>query len=196
MPIHVPGVRGRGHRSKKPTKRKAVAVLQLTAMVDMFTVLTVFLLQNYATTGEIINIPKEVKLPNASAVKTLKPSNVVVVSRESIMMNNTVVAPFRTVHEQEDWMINPLKEMIELAIREGESQMQTLTNRISKAVTEAKNGGAKEEGVPEFRKMTIQADKDVDFLTIKKVMYTLTESGVFEINFAVIKRPDKPMASN
>lgn len=196
MPIHIPGIRGRKNKSKKPRKRSAVAVLQLTAMVDMFTVLTVFLLQNYATTGEIINIPKEVKLPDASAVKTLKPSNVVVVSRESIMLNNTVVAPFRTVREQEDWMINPLKEMIELAIREGEGQTQSLTNRISKAVTEAKNGGAKPEGVPEFRKMTIQADKDVDFLTIKKVMYTLTESGIFEINFAVIKRPDKPMAVN
>jgi biopolymer transport protein ExbD len=36
-------------------------------------------------------------------------------------------------------------------------------------------------------KMTLQADKDIDFLSIKKVLYTLTEAGVQEINFAVIK---------
>lgn len=51
MPIHVPGHRNRSGRQKKPVKRNAVAVLSLTAMVDMFTVLTVFLLQNYASTG-------------------------------------------------------------------------------------------------------------------------------------------------
>jgi biopolymer transport protein ExbD len=40
-------------------------------------------------------------------------------------------------------------------------------------------------------KITIQADKSVDFLTVKKVMYTVTEAGIAEINFAVIKLPDE-----
>ena len=38
--------------------------------------------------------------------------------------------------------------------------------------------------------MTIQADKAIDFLTLKKIMYTVTEAGVFEINFAVLKREE------
>ncbi len=196
MPIHVPGRRGRGHRSKKPVKRKAVAVLQLTAMVDMFTVLTVFLLQNYASTGEVINIPKGVHLPNAATVKILKPSNVVVVSREAITFNNVAIATYGPVHDQEDWMINPLKDQVEKMIKDGESAQQTLGNRITKAVTDAKTAGTpKEADIATYRKITIQADKDVDFLTVKKVMYTVTESGVYEINFAVIKRPDKPVAN-
>jgi len=42
--IYTPGLRSRRGRAKG-SKRDAVAVLQLTAMVDLFTVLVVFLLQ-------------------------------------------------------------------------------------------------------------------------------------------------------
>jgi biopolymer transport protein ExbD len=38
--------------------------------------------------------------------------------------------------------------------------------------------------------MTIQADQKIDFLTLKKVMYTATEAGIVQINFAVLKLPD------
>ena len=45
MPIFTPGKRDRSNRKVGATQRSAVAVLSLTAMVDMFTVLAVFLLQ-------------------------------------------------------------------------------------------------------------------------------------------------------
>jgi len=193
MPIYTPGRRNRHNKSKKGRKRSIVAVLQLTAMVDMFTVLTVFLLQNYATTGEVISIPKEVKLPNAAAVKEIRPSTVVVISKENIMLNNQVLMSFTKVKEQEDWMIQPLKENLEKLIEEGEKQKLSLGNQVRKAVNNAKTdsaAGAAKEEVDQFRKINIQADKEVDFLTVKKVMYTVTEAGMFEINFAVIKKPE------
>lgn len=199
MAIHIPGRRNRHNKRKKGAKRSIVAVLQLTAMVDMFTVLTVFLLQNYATTGEVIFIPKEVKLPNAAAVKELHPSNVVVVSNENIMLNNQVLVPFTKVKEQEDWMINELKESIEKLIAEGEKQKLTLGNQIKQAVSNTKTADGKPvaaEEVDPFRKITIQADKEVDFLTVKKVMFTVTEAGIFEINFAVIRKAGQQAAAN
>lgn len=194
MPIHVPGHRNRSGRAKKAKKRNAVAVLSLTAMVDMFTVLTVFLLQNYATTGEVIFIPKEVKLPQAHTVKELKPSNVVVISSDRIMVNNDQVAEFQAVKEQQDWDIPALKDRVVALIEEGKKEESTLGSRVRKAMTDSKEPGAAEEEedqVPQYMKITIQADKSVDFLTVKKVMYTVTEAGIAEINFAVIKLPDE-----
>ena len=94
MPIKVPGHRDR-HGRMGGGKRSAVAVLQVTAMVDMFTVLAVFLLQNYNTTGQVIQLNDEVELPQAEAVKQLKPSNVVVISEEDIKLNNEVVADYQ-----------------------------------------------------------------------------------------------------
>ncbi|MCB0349885.1 MAG: adventurous gliding motility protein S, partial [Bdellovibrionales bacterium] len=119
MPIHVPGKRDR-HGKMSSGKRSAVAVLSLTAMVDLFTVLVVFLLQNYATTGEILDIPEGVKLPDASEVRELKPANVIIVSNKEIKLNNDTVATYAEVKAQQDWDIVTLKTKIEEAIRLGD----------------------------------------------------------------------------
>lgn len=196
MPIFVPGKRGRDGRQKGSGKRTAVAVLQLTAMVDMFTVLAVFLLQNYATTGEVLYISEEVSLPDAAAVKELKPSNVVVVSSESVSFNSEKLVDFDSVKEQEDWMVEPLRQRLTQFIEEQEKEKKTLGKRIKKAVKEArKDEPPEEEEIDEFRRITIQADRKIDFLSVKKVMYTVTEAGIYEINFAVIKREDKEAAN-
>ena len=70
MAIYAPGKRGRNGK-KGAVKRSTVVMLSLTAMVDMFTVLAVFLLQNYRV--EEIQLKKSVPLPEATAVKKLKP---------------------------------------------------------------------------------------------------------------------------
>lgn len=188
MPIHVPGKRDRRGRIKS-AKRSVVAVLSLTAMVDLFTVLVVFLLQNYATTGEILEIPEGVSLPQAVEVKNLKPANVVIVSREEVRLNNNKVIDFATVKAQQDWMVEPLRAQVEDLIRKGEEEKKDITNRLKQAVGRIKENEPLD--LDSFRKMTIQADQGVDFLTLKKVMYTVTEGGVYEINFAVLKKVTK-----
>ena len=187
MAIHVPGKRARrGHAA--PQKRSAVAVLQLTAMVDMFTVLVVFLLQNYATTDQILPMPEAVELPKAASVKELAPSNVVVVTDREIMVNTVRVASFTQVKESKDWLIVEVEKAVKGLIEEGEKEKERLGSQIQQAVTEARDGEAPEDLVDEFRKITIQADSRVDFLTVKKIMYSVTEAGIYEINFAVMKK--------
>ncbi len=79
-----------------------------------------------------------------------------------------------------------------MVIHKGESEKRDLTNQLRSAVEKIKIGDkSPEDEIDSFRKITIQADKKIDFLTLKKVMYTATESGIVEINFAVLKTPDK-----
>jgi biopolymer transport protein ExbD len=191
MPIKIPGKRNRsGHTVS--AKRNAVAVLQLTAMVDMFTVLVVFLLQNWATTNQILPIEENVALPDAASVKELKPSNVVVVSLAGgVRVNNTQIATLDQVRAAEDWIVPGLKENIQKLIEEGTKKKNTLGEQLRQAMTETRGTDKKTEEVDDFLKITIQADKELDFLTVKKVMYTATDAGIAEINFAVIKRPDQ-----
>ena len=194
MPIHVPGKRNRHHKMTSG-KRSAVVALNMTAMVDMFTVLCVFLLQNYATTNQVLPMPEKVDLPAAHEVKELKPSNVVVISDDGIVLNNIKVADLRAVKEQEDWTIKTLQETLQKNIEDGEAKKRSLGNQLRDAVNEAKQI-QKPADTDEFRKLTIQSDKKIDFLTIKKVMFTVTEAGVAEINFAVMKKavdPSKPL---
>lgn len=195
MPIYAPGVRDRNNKRKGGGKRNLVAILSLTAMVDMFTVLVVFLLQNYDNSVEIIPIPKEVQLPQASAVKELKPSHVVTVSSLGISLDTQMVAPFQAVREQEDWMIPGLYNAFKAVLsEERETAKKSLKNQFEKAVKEAKRPESAQEESPDPSKVTLQAHKEIDFLSIKKILFTLTEAGASEINFAVIQaeKPTQP----
>ncbi len=186
MAIYAPGHRDRHNRPKRKGARSAIAILSLTAMVDMFTVLAVFLLQNYNTTGEVIELSDEVKLPMAKAVKELKPAHVIVVSKKEIVLDKEFSVPFETVKAQDDWNIEPLKARLAQKFAEALEKKNAGMGQIKQAVDQTKPD-AQAEDPNDYRRITVQADKAIDFLTIKKVMFTLYEAGAAEINFAVMK---------
>ncbi len=196
MAIQKPGERHRYHNilRRRKGRRDVTVILSLTAMVDMFTVLVIFLLQNYNTTGEILYIPKEVTLPKASTVKELKPAFVVTISNKEILLDKNTVATFEDVRATEDWMIKNLYDQLQAALQRSQAENQAkLQNKIRDAVDTTR--GLKDEDPNAWKKVTIQADKGVDFLTVKKVMYTVTEAGAGEINFAVTKAAQEPNAN-
>ncbi len=185
MAIHIPGIRDR-HNKVAGAKRTAVATLSLTAMVDMFTVLTIFLLQNYNTTGQVIEIPKEMEMPQASRTKELKPAAIVMVTEDTIMIDGKRIANTIQVKEQRSWMINNLYTNMALLFQEEEKiARQELRSQLRNVIRSTEKQKAFD--IQNYRRVTLQADKRIDFLTIKKIMYTLTEAGAAEINFAVIQ---------
>ncbi len=195
MAIYTPGKRNRRNQITGG-KRNTVVMLSLTAMVDMFTVLTIFLLQNFKV--DAIKLKQNVPLPEASAIKKLKPSHVVVVTQDKIYVDETAIADFRTVKEQQDWMIPALKEGLALKIKESkEKQESTLKEQLKSTISQGKKMTPEEIAEEESEKrkdwgrVTVQADKEIDFLTIKKVLYTATEAGATIINFAVSQK-EKP----
>lgn len=184
MAIYAPGIR-KG-RQLVNTKRNVVAVLQLTAMVDMFTVLVVFLLQNYASTDQILPISEKIKLPEATQVRELKPSYVVTYSDGDIILNSKNLGSLNEQTSKTDWVFPPLKEAVEQLIeRANEGAISDfLTSQLRRF-----SGDKEDEELVKktpFR-VTIQADEEDDFLAVKKIMFTLTEAGIKEMNFAVIK---------
>ncbi len=187
MPIYIPGKRDRRHKNRLViAKRSVIMGLSLTSMVDMFTILVVFLLQNYSSTGEILNIPKDVHLPKASEVKELKPAHVVTLTTENVILDKDTVADIKEVKGSKDWMIPQLRVRLVQAMQQDEINFK---KSLAETVKSALPSGKKDIPAAEsMRKITVQADKDMDFLTIKKVMFTVTEAGAAEINFAVMKK--------
>ena len=188
MPIYRPGQRFRYHNilKRKSSKRTVTAILSLTAMVDMFTVLAIFLLQNYSATGEILYIPKEVTLPKASEVLELKPSLVITVSSKEVLIDRTPVATFAEVQASTDWVIPNLRDQARLRLEEARvAQEAKLQNKLNSVVN--KTLGNAVEDPSAWKKVTIQADKSIDYLTLKKIIYSVYEAGGGPINFAVAK---------
>lgn len=197
MAIYKPGERHRYHKilSQRKSKRGVTAVLSLTAMVDMFTVLVIFLLQNYSATGEILYIPKEVILPKANRVNELKPSVVVTISSKEVLIDRTSVATFDEVKKSVEWTIPALRDQVRVILEKAKADQEAkLQNKVRNVVD--KTLGKEEEDPNAWRKVTLQADKNIDYLTMKKVMYSIYEAGGGPINFAVSKDADnKDMAT-
>lgn len=188
MAIYAPGKKFRNHNllSRKGGKRDVVATLSLTAMVDMFTVLAIFLLQNYNTEGLIVNIPKDIQLPKAQVIKELKPAIVITVSNHELKVDDLTVTTFDQVKQQKDWMIQPL--FVETQKSLEKSKLKNQKSTVLTNVRTALRPDLPEADDGAWKKITVQADKEIDFLTVKKILYTLTEAGAGEINFAVMKR--------
>jgi biopolymer transport protein ExbD len=188
MAIFVPGLRDRHNRPLSGKgARNIVAMLSLTAMVDMFTVLAVFLLQNYQTTGDVIELSDEVVLPKAAKVRELKPATVVVISKGKILVDKLQVATIDEVKAIEEVTVLPnLQARVQDAFRILEERNRVAgLSQIRQAVSQ---GRGEQPARPEdFRRVTVQADRVIDAGTVKKVMYTLTEAGASEINFAVLR---------
>ena len=196
MAIYTPGKRDRRNRMAGAGKRNLMVALSLTAMVDMFTVLAVFLLQNFKV--DAIKLKQNVPLPKASAIKKLEPATVVVITQEKIFLEDKAMADFIVVKEQPNWIIEALKEGLSKKLAEKKEEAQSgLKAQLKEALNNSKDQNKTPEEIEaekkdkrrEWGRVTVQADKDVDFLTVKKVLYTITEAGATLINFAVTQKP-------
>src|SRR3954462_11504555 len=103
MPIKAPGPRlghsvpfkhlgGKGHG-----KKGVYASLNLTAMVDMMTMLVVFLLSTFSASGEILMSQKGVELPTARNDKDLERAPIITVTADTIAFKGEPVADPRTI---------------------------------------------------------------------------------------------------
>lgn len=182
MPIHIPGYRSKSFHVGN--KNEIKGTLSLTPLIDLFVVLATFLLQQFLQNGQAVELKDNVTLPQASMVKALKPSLVVILSKEKIAVNTTKVAVLADLKNQKQWVFPPLLVALkkEIALAKIKKSEENNAENNAENIT---------ENITENIKVTIQADKDMDFLSIKKIMYTITESGLSEMSFAVIKKINK-----
>lgn len=72
-------------------KRSIVADLLLTALIDAFSILVIFLLMSFSSDGELLNITKGQELPKASRADTLERNPVVKLEENKIFVESKEV---------------------------------------------------------------------------------------------------------
>jgi len=179
MPIHVPGPRlfssipfqhlgGKGSQGKKSVN----AALNLTALVDMMTMLVVFLLMTFSASGEILMAQKGLVLPDAAQKEELKRAPIVTITADVITFNGEPMSDPRTIaaDQSTEWKIVELFERL----------------RAEKGSLEASSN---DQAKTELRGLLIlQADKTVDAKVLNRVMKTCYAAEYPNIMFAVNQR--------
>src|ERR1043166_4860216 len=78
-------------QKKAKARRMMIAGLTLTSMVDMFSLLVIFLLQTFSTSPELVMVTKDVVLPAAVTGRELEDSPVLAISAEEVYLDQKLV---------------------------------------------------------------------------------------------------------
>jgi biopolymer transport protein ExbD len=156
--------RVRKSRSKKEIKSVKP---QMTSLIDLMTVIIIFLLQSFSTEGQIISVSNDLSLPKSSAKKTPELNVNIIVTNKYIMAENEKLVSVDEVLANDDLVVPQLSEWL--------GQRRELTEKIARYSTQTTFKG----------NVTIQGDKRIHFRLLKKIMYTCGQQGFNNFALAV-----------
>jgi biopolymer transport protein ExbD len=141
--------------------------MNLTSLMDVFTILVFFLLVNSAST-EVLETPKQLTLPASVVEEKPRETVVIFVSANEVTVQGESVVLVADILATAGQNIGPI----------GERLAEVNENII----------GLSTKTVAESREVTILADKTVPFSVVKKVMSTCTSQGYERISLAVLQK--------
>lgn len=148
------------------------ANLNITSLMDVLTIVLVFLLKNFESEGNLLTMADNLKLPNSASKKTVKEIMLtVVVDNEGILVDNIPVVKTAEVIAQDSLKVGPMAILLE-----------------EKREEEKKALMARGEDATESGKVIVQIDKNIPYDVMYKVMATCGASGYGNIAFAVMQR--------
>jgi biopolymer transport protein ExbD len=143
--------------------------LNLAPMVDMFSILVIYLIMNFSSSGEVFFISKQVSMPKASKGIPMQSYPLISIIGDKISFDaENIEGSALYVEELNDQKV---------------PQLRNVLKKIKSIEVEI--GGEKN-----FKgQVNLQADQETSVENVKKVMRVLIEEGWTGINFLVI--PDK-----
>ena len=147
--------------------KRAMPKLNLTSLMDVFTILVFFLLVNSATT-EVLQQPKQITLPDSVVEAKPRETVVIFIGTEEVLVQGKVVARVPDIEAFDGERIEPVS--VRLAELAG-----TVIGISTRTVAES-------------QEVTVLADKSVPFNVIRKIMATCTGEGYTKVSLAVMQK--------
>lgn len=132
--------------------------LNVTALVDMMTVLVIFLLMQFSTTGEMLFISKNLKMASAEHGREVTRVPILSLDRSGdLYFEGMIIAShLRSPAMNENWEIPALTEKLK-------------KNAVGNSI----------------KIVNVQIDKNVDYSVLKRVLHTCEVAGFGKIRLAV-----------
>lgn len=147
--------------------RLKIGKMNLTSLMDVFTILVFFLLVNSGSV-EILDAPKEVTLPESRVESKPRETVVIFISPDEVLVQGKLVALVEDIVSGEQGAVDPIHARL-AELKENIIGASTLTVAAS-------------------REVTILADKSVPFMVVKTVMSTCTSQGYENVSLAVTQK--------
>ena len=155
--------------------RLKISKMNLTSLMDVFTILVFFLLINSGSV-EVLDSPKELSLPESRVETKPRETVVIFISPTEVLVQGQLVALVDEIIEDKTSVLNPI------AARLAELKENVIgTNTLAVATSQ---------------EVTILADKSVPFMVVKTIMTTCTSEGFENVSLAVTQKAGAQVASN
>lgn len=146
----------------KGLEKNGVFRPQLTSLVDIMVILLFFLIQSFSIEGNLVTPSSDLELPLSSAKNAPQPFCSVHITKNNVLVDDMIVTTNDKIAESKDFMIPGLFKLM----------------KIQKA---------KSKDSLSAKKLLVQADKEIPFAIVKKVMYTCSKAGFEDFKVLVIQ---------
>ena len=147
--------------------RPRVPKMNLTSLMDVFTILVFFLLVNSGSV-EVVEAPKDVVLPESVVQSKPKETVVISVSPDEVLVQGRLAGTVEEILGGDEGTIQNLRAHL-AELKENVIGTSTATVAASQEVT-------------------ILADRSVPFIVVKDIMSTCTAEGYENVSLAVIQK--------
>jgi biopolymer transport protein ExbD len=139
--------------------------IALIPFIDFLIVLVVFLLMSFAASGELVAQQPTINMPTADHVDLLEIAPIIAVDAQVVTLDGNRMADTQTLA--------------------GSSEMERIEGLVQELERLKRNWSMLHPTEPFDGRVILQADDDIDFRVIKKLMFSCAQAGYTNINFAV-----------
>ena len=162
-------------------KKGMFVSLNLTAMVDMFTILVIFLIQLFTASGEV-TLNDRIKVPKSVAGLLLEePGTVIMIDDDGTLLLDNMAIPESEMGTELDVVIPGMSKRLKDR-REFDEQIRE------------RRGEPRDPTLPYDGIIIIQADVKVDFRQVRRVLASANDAGWAKIKF--VTTPSKHIDTN
>jgi biopolymer transport protein ExbD len=135
---------------------------QMTSLIDILTLLLVFLIQSFSAEGNLVTPSKDLQLPLSSSKKAPRPSPMLELTSSGVVADGRLLAANQSFAATPDFLVkNVYGWLVE---------------------QKAKIGSAAQR-----RQIILQCDKELEFNIVKRIMFTCSKAGFTDFSVLVIE---------
>lgn len=149
------------------SRKRRLPGLNLTSLMDVFTILVFFLLVN-SSSSQVLEPPKKITLPESLVEAKPRETAVIVVSEKDVTVQGEMVATIKEIAAAKQDAIVPISD-----------KLRTVKENVI---------GVSTKTIAESREVTILSHKSVPFKVLRKVMSSCTFAGYGKISLALIQK--------
>jgi biopolymer transport protein ExbD len=164
---------------KKRKEREAageIKELNITAMMDMMTILLVFLLKSFASSSAAVTASEDVRPPVSTTRATPKDTVAVTITPKNILVGDKEVMRLQNGQIPADKLQGRL--------------VLPLDAQLKKEVEKLKYIAERNPGAPFSRELSVIADRKVPYDMLLTVLYTAGQNELENYRFVVLKKED------